>query len=169
VWVADRVADIAGEETMLGGKRARLVRLLDPTMALPPLETRRVLLEHYLAGSPQGKKALRLALSRGAVATKLQHGRLVLRRLVATEVRQDAPRLGLVDEAVDHWHETRIRCQAFGQRRLIGRLSPTRSEFWLRYPAGCAIRAATIRPRTPKRGPACNADVVEPSAATRGN
>src|SRR6266542_3755898 len=116
-------------------ERGELAALLDRAMGLLPPETRRVLYEQVVAESPLAETALRLGLSQGAVAMRLQRGKLALRQLLVTEFRREAVGLGLIEEAAESWQETRIWCQACGQRRLLGRLSPNRHEFWLRCSA----------------------------------
>jgi hypothetical protein len=54
---------------------------------------------------------------------------------LVTEFRREAVGLGLIEEAAEGWQETRIWCQGCGRRRLLGRLSSNRREFWLRCPA----------------------------------
>jgi RNA polymerase sigma-70 factor (ECF subfamily) len=119
----DEVPDAFDLELEL--ERAELATLLDRAMALLPPDTRRVMLERYVEDSPRAEIALRLGLSEGAVAMKLQRGKLALRRLLATELRQEAAAYGLVDAAGD-WQETRIWCPVCGRRRLLGRFSAER-------------------------------------------
>lgn len=147
-FASPTAADSAGEATRIDDcladdfnlevelERRELVRLLDRAMALLPPETRRVLVERYVEEAPQAETALRLGLSDGAVAMRLQRGKLALRRVLLTEFHSEAVNFGLVDGDAETWRETRLWCQSCGARRLVGRLSPTRGEFWLRCP-GC--------------------------------
>jgi hypothetical protein len=59
-------------------------------------------------------------LSEGAVAMRLHRGKLALRRVLATDLAQDAAAYGLIDEAMQEWQETRIWCSSCGQRRYMG-------------------------------------------------
>lgn len=129
-------------------ERRELVRLLDRAMALLPPDTRRVLVERYVAESPAAETALRLGLSEGAVAMRLQRGKLALRRVLLTEFRGVAVDFGLVDGEAEEWRETRLWCQSCGARRLVGHLSPTRSEFWLRCPGCGSINRSSMSRRT---------------------
>jgi hypothetical protein len=110
-------------------ERAELARLLDRAMALLAPDTRRVLVERYLEESPVAEVAARLGLSEGAVAMKLHRGRLTLRRVLTSTLREEAAGLGLVPAAgaaADGgrgWRETPIWCPACGARRLQARLS----------------------------------------------
>jgi RNA polymerase sigma-70 factor (ECF subfamily) len=101
-------------------ERHELVRLLDRAMALLPPDTRRVLVERYVEEAPQAETALRLGLSEGAVAMRLQRGKLALRRLLSTEFAREAAAYGLLDATDGAWQETRIWCPVCGRRRLVG-------------------------------------------------
>lgn len=129
-------------------ERRELVRLLDRAMALLPPDTRRVLVERYVEEASHAETALRLGLSEGAVAMRLQRGKLALRRVLLTEFRGEAVDFGLVDGETEVWRETRLWCQSCGARRLVGRLSPTRSEFWLRCPGCGSINRSSMSRRT---------------------
>ena len=113
-------------------ERAELADLLDRALALLPAESRRVLVEKYIDELPLGEIAGRLGLSTGAVAVRLHRGRLALRRVLTTDLRQAAAGYGLAAPADDGWQETRIWCPICGQRRLIGRLVPSAGELALR-------------------------------------
>lgn len=128
----DRVLEVELE-------REELARLLDRALDLLPPATRAVLVERYIAESPQAEVAARLGLSEGAVAMRLSRGRLALRRLLATELRHEAAAFGLFDADADGWQETRIWCPECGRRRLVGRFAagPEGGEFLLRCPDCC--------------------------------
>ena len=128
--VADPAADFDLELEL---ERAELVALLDRAMARLPVETRRVLLERYVAESPRAAIALQLGLSEGAVAMRLERGKLALRRLLSTELRAEAIAYGLVG-LHDDWQETRLWCTC-GARRLRGRFSEAHSRLELHCPA----------------------------------
>jgi RNA polymerase sigma-70 factor (ECF subfamily) len=127
---ADPAADL---DLDLELERAELVALLDRAMARLPAETRRVLLERYVEESPRAAIALQLGLSEGAVAMRLERGKLALRRLLSTELRAEAAAYGLVAPDAD-WQETRLWC-ACGTRRLRGRFSEAHTRLELRCPA----------------------------------
>jgi RNA polymerase sigma-70 factor (ECF subfamily) len=86
-------------------ERHELARLLDRALALLPPVTRQVLIESYVEESPQAEVAARLRLSEGAVAMRLHRGKLALRRVLATELAQEASAYGLVDEDMHGWRE----------------------------------------------------------------
>jgi hypothetical protein len=102
-------------------ERAELAVLLDRAMALLPPQTRRVLVERLVEEAPQARVARRLGLTEGAVEARLHRGKLALRRLLNTELREDAAAYGLVDPEREAWQPTRIWCSVCGQRRLWGR------------------------------------------------
>jgi RNA polymerase sigma factor (sigma-70 family) len=113
-------------------ERAELADLLDRALALLPADSRRVLVEKYIDDLPLGEIAGRLGLSTGAVAVRLHRGRLALRRVLTTDLRQAAADYGLAAPTAEGWQETRIWCPICGQRRLIGRLMPAAGELALR-------------------------------------
>lgn len=104
-------------------ERDDLARLLDRALALLPPPTRLVLLERYINELPEAQIALRLGLSTGAVAMRLQRGKLAMHQLLTTTFRQEAAAYGL-DGAADTWQHTRIWCAHCGERRLWGRFGP---------------------------------------------
>ncbi|HEX2037651.1 MAG TPA: RNA polymerase sigma factor [Chloroflexota bacterium] len=117
-------------------ERGELVRLLDRAMGLLPPETRRVLYEQVVAESPLAETALRLGLSHGAVAMRLQRGKLALRRVLVTELHQDALALGLFGPEDVGWQQTRLWCTFCGRHRLLGRFLRDRETLELRC-GGC--------------------------------
>ncbi|MDQ5852993.1 MAG: RNA polymerase sigma factor [Chloroflexota bacterium] len=115
-------------------ERHELAELLDRALALLPPATRAVLVQRYVEESPQAEVAARLGMSEGAVAMRLQRGKLQLRRLFATELREHAAPYGLAETVSDDWQETRIWCPHCGRRRLMGRFLRTIGSFTLRCP-----------------------------------
>jgi RNA polymerase sigma-70 factor (ECF subfamily) len=102
-------------------ERSELATLLDRAMALLPPDSRRVLVECYLEEQPVARTALRLGLSEGAVAMRLHRGRLALRRILATDLREEAATYGIVDPEREDWQATRIWCPDCGERTLVPR------------------------------------------------
>ncbi|HKB48260.1 MAG TPA: RNA polymerase sigma factor, partial [Ktedonobacterales bacterium] len=119
-------------------ERKELAALLDRALALLPAETRDALLAHYLEEAPLAQIAERLGVQASAVAVRLQRGRLALRRLLTTELRDElavySPRAG----SDAGWEETRLWCTVCGRRRLLGRYDVRGGELWLRCPDCCA-------------------------------
>lgn len=105
-------------------ERDELVRLLDKALALLPADTRAVLVARYVEGSPHAEIAAQLGLSAKAVSMRLTRGKLLLRRTLSTDLRQEAAPYGLAAPAdAAGWQETRIWCSNCGQRRLLGRFA----------------------------------------------
>lgn len=130
----DRFVDDFDLELAL--ERDELARLLDRALALLPPAAREVLVQRYIEGSPQAEVATRLGVSEGAVEARLYRGKLLLRRVLTTDLRHEAAAYGLVGAVGGRWEETRIWCPGCGARRLIGRYTrdtPT-GEFRLRCP-----------------------------------
>jgi RNA polymerase sigma-70 factor (ECF subfamily) len=105
-------------------EREELAVLLDRALGLLPAETRRVLVERYIHDSPHAAIAERLGVSVDAVSMRLARGKLQLRRLLTSELRDEAAAFGLCDAETDAWHETRIWCPGCGRRCLDVRLQP---------------------------------------------
>ena len=114
----------AGFDVEVELERSELASLLDRAMALLPPATRDVLLERYIRESPISEVAGRLGLSEGAVHMRLQRGKLLLRQLLAGELKHEAAAFGLDLPHTDDWEETRIWCPLCGETRLRGRFEP---------------------------------------------
>jgi RNA polymerase sigma factor (sigma-70 family) len=138
-WDADAAEPVEGPadefDVEVDLERHELAQLLDRALALLPPVTRQVLIESYVEASPQAEVAARLRLSAGAVAMRLQRGKLALRRVLATDLAQEAAAYGLVDEDTQGWRETRIWCSSCGQRRYMGAFNQRTGDLVLRCPA----------------------------------
>jgi hypothetical protein len=64
----------------------------------------------------------------------LHRGKIILHRLLSTELRQEAISYGLVDLQDGSWQETRIWCPICGQRKLYGTLPRATGQFELHCP-----------------------------------
>ncbi|HEV2124319.1 MAG TPA: RNA polymerase sigma factor [Chloroflexota bacterium] len=120
-------------------ERDDLARLLDRAMALLPAETRAALVERYIRESPQAEIAKRLGLTEGAVEARLHRGKLALRRLLTTELSDEAVSYGLVQPKDAGWQTTRIWCPGCGKHKLEGWLRPREGKLDMRCP-GCSSR-----------------------------
>jgi len=100
-------------------ERHELADLLDQAMDLLPPATRAVLIARYLDEFPQAEIAVRLGLTEGAVEARLHRGKLALRRLLNTSLREEAAAFGLGGSQGGAWQETRIWCPFCGQRKLV--------------------------------------------------
>ena len=147
-------------------ERAELAELLDRALGLLPPETREVVVQRYVHESPRAEIGARLGLSDDAVSMRLTRGKVVLRRLLASELRDEAAAYGLTGAADDAWRETRIWCSDCGRRKLLVRRDESaissrcadcnpgslRAEFRLANPiveqlVGKLVRASTILAR----------------------
>jgi RNA polymerase sigma factor (sigma-70 family) len=116
-------------------ERAELVRLLDRALALLPDETRIALVARYIDETPVAEVAARLGLAEGAVAVRLHRGRLALRRILETKLRDEASVYGLADALALTWRPTTIWCPHCGQHRLVVQASQAADpRFWTRCP-----------------------------------
>ncbi len=99
-------------------ERDELATLLDRALALLPAETRSVLIARYLEETPHAQIADRFGMSEGAVAMRLQRGRLALKRVLGDELRHEAAAYGLVGDPLAATQATGIWCPICGQQRL---------------------------------------------------
>ncbi|MEO8953707.1 MAG: RNA polymerase sigma factor [Ktedonobacteraceae bacterium] len=114
-------------------ERKELVELLDRTLALLPAETREVLVARYVEESSLAEVAERLGVQTGAVAMRLQRGKLALRRVLNDELAMEWQEYGVRGQA--GWEETSIWCTYCGRHHLIGRFSPAEGTLLLTCPA----------------------------------
>ena len=115
--LVEQVADDFDLELEL--ERDELAVLLDRAMAQLSPESRSVLIWRYIEDLPRAEVAARLGLTEGAVAMRLQRGKLALRRLLTTDFRPEAEAYGVVWPSSEVWQETRIWCPACGIHRLV--------------------------------------------------
>jgi RNA polymerase sigma-70 factor (ECF subfamily) len=129
----DQLADPLDLEIDL--ERGELAKLLDRALALLPGETRAALLARYVDQTPVAEVATQLGLTESAVAVRLHRGRLALRRVLGTELRDDASAYGLADAPALKWRPTTIWCPHCGQHRLVVQSSRAADpRFWTRCP-----------------------------------
>jgi RNA polymerase sigma factor (sigma-70 family) len=116
-------------------ERGELARLLDRALALLPGETRAALVARYVEQMPVAEVAARLGLTEGAVAVRLHRGRLALRRVLETKLRDEASAYDLAGDLALTWRPTTIWCPHCGQHRLLVRTSQAADpRFWTRCP-----------------------------------
>ncbi|MBA3944487.1 MAG: RNA polymerase sigma factor [Herpetosiphonaceae bacterium] len=137
----EQLADGADFELEL--EREELVILLDRAMALLPPETRTVLVDKYIEEFPQSEIAERLRLSEGAVEARLHRGKLMLRKLLSTDLRQEAESLGILLPEEPYWHATRIWCTFCGTNHLLAYIDRTTGQMHYRCSGEC-IPTGTI-------------------------
>jgi RNA polymerase sigma-70 factor (ECF subfamily) len=126
-------------------ERKELAELLDRALALLPRETRDILVRKYVEDSSHADIAQRLGLSEGAVAVRLQRGRLALHRVLRSELVHEAAAYGFWDSGHDRWEGTHIWCPACGRQRLVGCVlrNGQRARLMLRCP-GCTPEGYTF-------------------------
>lgn len=104
-------------------ERQELACLLDRALAQLPALTRTILIERYIHELPQAEVAHQLKLSEGAVEARIHRGKLTLRRILTTELQEDAAALGVGVALADNWQKTRLWCPSCGEHALLGRFS----------------------------------------------
>ncbi len=143
VWSAD-VTETPGEFNLeLELERDELAMLLDRALALLPAPTRELLIERYVHDSPHAEAAARLGISPGAAMKRIERGKLLLRRVLTTELRPEAQAYGLVEPDEGEWQPTRIWCYCCGRQRLLGRFIHAQGDFTLRCPI-CSAEGANM-------------------------
>lgn len=118
VGLVEIVADDYDLEVEL--EQQELAELLDRALALLPPEMRHLLVAKYIMEQPLAEIARPLGLSEGAIAMRLQRGRLALKKVLTNELSQEASSFGLVDDAWTSWQQTRIWCPLCGRGYLRG-------------------------------------------------
>jgi RNA polymerase sigma factor (sigma-70 family) len=116
-------------------ERHELAELLYRALELLPATTRQVLVERYLHDSPHAEIAARLGLSADAVSMRLTRGKLLLRRALTADLREEAMAYGFFDLATDCWQQTRIWCPQCGRHRLMARFPQPPGTVSFRCPA----------------------------------
>jgi RNA polymerase sigma-70 factor (ECF subfamily) len=114
--------------------RYELATLLDRALALLPADTAQMLVEHYIKESSHTEIAEMMQMKPGAVAVRLQRGKLTLQKLLRTNLQAEASAFGLIPASGSHWKETNIWCPWCGQSRLLGKYQKNEM-FALRCPA----------------------------------
>ena len=107
-----QLADNVPDDVELELERAELAELLDRALAQLAPSTRDVLVARFVDDSPHAEIAAQLGLSVEAVSMRISRGKVVLRRVLAEELR---------DEPDDGWRDTRVWCSECGKRRLVVR------------------------------------------------
>jgi predicted DNA-binding protein YlxM (UPF0122 family) len=103
--------------------RYELARLLDQALSLLPAETAQMLVEHYIKESSHAEIAEKMRMKTGAVAVRLQRGKLSLQKLLRTSLQAQASTFDLIDQSNSGsgWEETNIWCPRCGEARLMGK------------------------------------------------
>ena len=116
-------------------ERRELIELLDRAMTLLPAETRAVLVKRYVEESPIAEVAEQLGTNVSAVSMRLQRGKLALRRVLTTNLRQEIAPYA-VASTTEQWEETPFWCHLCGQHRLLGIRNPEEGKLLFKCP-GC--------------------------------
>ena len=106
-------------------ERHELADLLDRALALLPEETRTVLVGRYVQEASHAELASWLGISGKAVSMRISRGKLLVKHLLHTQLRDEAVAFGLVAASTTDWQPTRIWCQKCAEHRLLIRI-PTR-------------------------------------------
>ncbi len=114
-------------------ERKELIELLDRALALLPTQTRTVLVRRYVEESPLAEIAAELGTNASAVAMRLQRGKLILRRILTEEMKQEIAPYTL-DASTEGWELTPLWCYNCGRQRLLGQRDPAEGKLLLKCP-----------------------------------
>ncbi|CAA9256374.1 MAG: hypothetical protein AVDCRST_MAG93-1994, partial [uncultured Chloroflexia bacterium] len=128
-----RLADDFDLEVEL--ERSDLARLLDRAMGLLEPDVRAMLVLRYVEESSQAEMAERLGLTEGAVEARLHRGKLALKRVLATNLGEEAAAYGLIAPSEVGWEGTRIWCPSCSQQQLLAWFRPEEGQLYMRCPA----------------------------------
>lgn len=118
-------------------ERRELIDVLDRALALLTPEARALLIARYVEESPVAEVAARMGVHASVVSMRLQRGKLALRHVLTSELRQELEPYRMSTAENLGWEETRLCCMSCGQRRLVGRFRPDENELWLKCPVCC--------------------------------
>lgn len=138
-------ADDHGIEIEL--ERGELAELLDRALALLPPAVRTVLIERYIHESPHADIIERLGVSEDALVQRLYRGKLALRRVLTTHLKEDLAAYGIAEQPdlEPVRKKTRIWCPLCGNDRLLQYALPTGNKIGYRCLSCCHI-AGSSRP-----------------------
>jgi len=115
-------------------ERRELIAVLDRALSLVPSTTRQILVARYIHELPYTTIAEQFGLSEDVIAMRLHRGRLLLRRILTTELQEAAMSFNFNLITGDEWQTTRIWCLICGKQRLLARLPPTSETVAFRCP-----------------------------------
>jgi RNA polymerase sigma-70 factor (ECF subfamily) len=112
---------VAADDIELELERGELVELLDRALGLLPQKTRALLVERFVRESSHAEIAARLGVSEGAVRVQVHRGKLALRRVLTTQMREETVAYGFLSPGDEGWQETHIWSPCCGRHRLHAR------------------------------------------------
>ena len=115
-------------------ERDELARLVERALALLAPDVRDVLVRRYVEQQPQAEVAAQLRTTEGAVEARLQRGKHALKRVLTTELGDEAAAHGIIAVEDVGWEETRIWCPNCARSRLEGWLRPAEGKLYMRCP-----------------------------------
>ena len=93
-----------------------------------------MLVARYVEELPYAAIAEQMGLREGTVKVQAHRARLALRRVLATQLREEAAAYHLVPPETPQWQTTRIWCPLCGRRHLQGKLDVAQGDFLLQCP-----------------------------------
>ncbi|HEX6818600.1 MAG TPA: RNA polymerase sigma factor [Ktedonobacterales bacterium] len=127
-------------------ERKELLTLLDRALDALPAQTRIALIRHYVDESPLAEIAAQLGTNASAVAMRLHRGKLILRRMLAEDLRDALSGHELSLSRPSAWEATRLWCTTCGQHHLLGKRDAQEGYFELWCP-GCCPESGVVYSR----------------------
>ena len=129
----DALPPLVGDP-VLALEQKELSELLGQALARLPVQTRIALIGRFVDQLPHATIAARLGLSSAASMKRVERGVRLLRRVLATPLRDEICHLGLRPHDDQIWWSTRIWCPLCGRAQLEGQLDPAAGMLRLRCP-----------------------------------
>lgn len=114
-------------------ERKELIELLERALNLLPEETRAVMIKRYIEESPLAAIAAQLGTNTGAIAMRLQRGKLALRKVLTSDLQQEMAAYAMTAVG-QQWETTSLWCSFCGKHRLLGRKQPENGLLYLKCP-----------------------------------
>ena len=115
-------------------ERHEQLDLLEKALALLTPEARTLFIAHYTHELSHAEIAIQLRISEDAVKMRVQRARQALRRVLTTQLSQEALSYGLLHPAGADWQQTHMWCPGCGQHRLLCHFLPGSAAYALRCP-----------------------------------
>jgi RNA polymerase sigma factor (sigma-70 family) len=127
-WLIDEL-DIAQEFEC-----SEQAAFLDRALALLPRQSRDALVLRYIEEKPGAEVAEQLGISEKALAVRVHRAKAALKKVLDTDMAQEAAAFGMGLLDTKRWHQTRLWCPTCGQSHLEGYFIQESAELSLQCP-----------------------------------
>ena len=115
-------------------ERSELADVLSRALGLLPVAGRDLLVERYVDDLSVAEIAARRGLSEGTAAVRLHRGKRALKRILQSDLREEAIALGLLSRDSEEWQTTKIWCPLCGGACLTAHSEPAVGTFAVHCP-----------------------------------